>query len=273
MSGFRKTADRGVKYMELSVCGCRIHATLQGSGPQRVVLLHGWGCSSELMQPLSNALKTSMQVLSFDFPGFGQSSRPPEPWGVPEYARMLEQLLRQLDLIPCDVIAHSFGARIAIFLASSNHSLFRRMVLTGAAGIRPPQSEEARKRSEEFKKLKKIAETLRSAKVFGSLPDRLEDKIRQKYGSRDYNALDAEMRKTFVRVIGLDLSERLPEIHVPTLLIWGDQDTETPLWMGQQMEHAIADSGLVVFEGGTHFAYLEQQDRFHAIVRHFLLED
>jgi len=105
------------------------------------------------------------------------------------------------------------------------------------------------------------------------LPDKLEEKLRQKYGSRDYNALDEEMRKTFVKVISLDLTDRLPLIEQPTLLLWGDKDTETPLWMGQKMEKLIPDAGLVVLEGGTHFAYLEQVQRFNAIARHFLLED
>ena len=69
--------------------------------------------------------------------------------------------------------------------------------------------------------------------------------------------------------------ERPNEAHLQNaaqvLLIWGDRDTETPLWMGQQMEKEIADSGLVVLEGGTHFAYLEQATRFQTIVRQFLL--
>ena len=88
---------------------------------------------------------------------------------------------------------------------------------------------------------------------------------------RDYAALSPEMRKTFVKVVGYDQSALLSHIKNPTLLIWGDRDTETPLWMGQQMEKEIADSGLVVLEGGTHFAYLEQAARFQTIVRQFLL--
>ena len=80
-------------------------------------------------------------------------------------------------------------------------------------------------------------------------------------------------QETFVKVISLDLSDRYVRIKQPTLLIWGDRDTETPLWMGQRMEKDIPDAGLVVLEGGTHFAYLEQAQRFCAIARHFLLED
>ena len=43
--------------------------------------------------------------------------------------------------------------------------------------------------------------------------------------------------------------------------------------MGQKMEEMIPDAGLAVLEGGTHFAYLEQGQRFQTIVTHFLTED
>jgi len=57
-----------------------------------------------------------------------------------------------------------------------------------------------------------------------------------------------------------------------TLLIWGDQDTETPLEFGKEMEKLIPDAGLVIFEGGGHFAYLEQIGRFNRVVSYFLSE-
>ena len=259
--------------MELEAHGAIIHYELTGQGSRRVVLLHGWGCDASLMRPVANALEPDMQVLSIDFPGHGQSSRPPEPWGVPEYAAATLDALRQLDFLPCAVIAHSFGGRVATYLASEDAGLFTRMILTGAAGIKPPQTEEGKKRSEQFRRFKGLCEAAKKVKIFGGLPERMEEKLRQKYGSRDYNALDEEMRKTFVKVISLDLSDRYTRIKQPTLLIWGDRDTETPLWMGQRMEKDIPDAGLVVLEGGTHFAYLEQAQRFCAIARHFLLED
>ena len=259
--------------MELMVRGAKIHCELTGQGSRRVVLLHGWGCDISLMKPVADALNPDMRVLSVDFPGHGLSSRPPQPWGVPEYAAATLDVLRQLGFLPCAVIAHSFGGRVAAYLASEDTGLFTRIVLTGAAGIRPPQTEEGRKRSERFRQLKNLCEGAKKARIFGKLPDLMEEKLRQKYGSRDYNALDGEMRKTFVKVISLDLSDRYARIQQPTLLIWGERDKETPLWMGQRMERDIPDAGLVVLEGGTHFAYLEQAQRFCAIARHFLLEE
>ncbi len=259
--------------MEIRARGAVFHCELTGQGNSRVVLLHGWGCDVSLMKPVADFLAQDMQVLSIDFPGHGQSSRPPEPWGVPEYAQATLDVLRQLDFLPCAVIAHSFGGRIVAQLAAEDATIFTKIILTGAAGIKKPQTEESRKRSEEFKKLKALCQTAKKMKIFGALPDKMEEKLRQKYGSRDYNALDAEMRQTFVKVISLDLSDRYAKIQQPALLIWGDQDTETPLWMGRQMEKDIPDAGLVVLEGGTHFAYLEQVQRFNKIAHVFLMEE
>ena len=247
-----------------------VHYRLEGSGKNKVVLLHGWGCDMKFMEPVSAALVQTHQVLLVDFPGHGESGKPPEPWGVQEYAACLKELLSRLGFYPCSVIAHSFGCRIAAWLAAEEPALFDRIVFTGAAGIRPKLSDAAQRRSAKYKRLRKYCERIRHIPFLRMAADRLEKKLREKYGSRDYNALDDEMKKTFVKVINLDLSDLYGKIRASTLLIWGDSDTETPLWMGKEMEKRIPDAGLVIFEGGTHFAYLEQLQRFNTIVRQFL---
>ena len=259
--------------MEIRANGAVFHYEIAGCGKNRVVLLHGWGCDTTLMKPVADFLSADMTVLSLDFPGHGKSSRPPEPWGVPEYAAATLEVLRQLDFLPCAVIAHSFGGRVTAYLAAEDETLFTKIILTGAAGIRKPQTEEGRKRSEQYRRLKNICQAAKKMRIFGNLPEKMEEKLRQKYGSKDYNALDAEMRQTFVKVVNLDLSDRYACIKQPVLLLWGDQDTETPLWMGQQMEKSIPDAGLVVLQGGSHFAYLEQVQRFNQIAHVFLMED
>ena len=80
------------------------------------------------------------------------------------------------------------------------------------------------------------------------------------------------MRKTFNLVIAQDLTDELPRIKASTLLYWGEQDTETPLWMAKVMEEKIPDAGLVVEPGVGHFAYLERNEKFLRIVRSFLVE-
>lgn len=259
--------------MEIQSHGVTIHYEMNGCGEKRVVLLHGWGCEIKLMKPVADFLAKDMTVLSLDFPAHGQSSRPTEPWGVPEFAACTLDVLRHLNFLPCSVIAHSFGGRVTLELAAEDSSLFEKIILTGGAGLRDRPTEEGKKRAAEYQRLKRIAEGAKKLRIFGSLPDRMQEKLRQKYGSADYNALDEMMRKTFVKVVNHDQAALLPKIQQPTLLIWGDQDTATPLWMGRQMERDIPDAGLVILEGGTHFAYLEQIGRFNQIAHVFLMEE
>lgn len=258
--------------MNMQISGVNMHYEIAGSGEKRVVLLHGWGCSTKLMKPVADFLSKDMTVMSVDFPAHGESGRPPEPWGVPEFADCLKELLKKTDFLPCSVIAHSFGGRVTIELASQDVSMFERIILTGAAGIRPQSSGKTSKRTQEYKRLKAIAEAMKKTKVLAGVAEKWNETLIQKYGSKDYAALDPEMRKTFVKVVNYDQSEKLSAIRNSTLLVWGDGDTETPLWMGQKMEKEILDSALIVLEGGTHFAYLEQVGRFNAIARSFLVE-
>lgn len=259
--------------MERTIGGVNAFYERAGDTGPRVLLLHGWGCDSTLMAPVADQLKDCCQTLRIDFPGHGRSGRPPEPWGTEEYAAWTEALVRELDFFPCAVVAHSFGGRVAVRLAAARADRFPRMVLTGAAGLRKPPSEEAKKRGEAFQRWKKGARALGKIPGLKGVGQQMENALRRKYGSRDYNALDAEMRQTFVRVVNEDLTELYPKIRASTLLIWGDADTETPLWMGKEMEKLIPDAGLVILEGGSHFAYLEQIQRFNTIARHFLKED
>lgn len=258
--------------MEMQISGVNMHYEIAGSGEKRVVLLHGWGCSTKLMKPVEEHLAKDMTVMSVDFPAHGESGRPPEPWGVPEFAACLKELLQRTDFLPCSVIAHSFGGRVTIELASRDAALFERIILTGAAGVKAPSTGKASKRTTTYKRLKACAELLRKTRIFAGLADKWQESLVQKYGSKDYAALDPEMRKTFVKVVNYDQTEKLGAIRNSTLLVWGDRDTETPLWMGQKMEKEIPDSALIVLEGGTHFAYLEHAGRFNAIARSFLVE-
>lgn len=258
--------------MNMQLYGVNMHFERYGNGPKRVVLLHGWGCSGDMMKRVGESLAPDMTVLAVDFPAHGESTQPPEPWGVPEFAACLKDLLVKLDFLPCSVIAHSFGGRIAIELASADAEMFDRIILTGAAGIRPRQSAGDSKRSTAYRRLKAMVNAARKLRIFGGLPDKWQEALIQRYGSKDYAALSPEMRKTFVKVVNYDQSDKLHLIGNSTLLVWGDKDTETPLWMGQQMEREIPDSALIVLEGGTHFAYLEHAARFNAIAHSFLVE-
>ncbi len=259
--------------MEAYVHGCRIayrYDMSDQANASTILFLHGWGCDGSIFSTFANDIRRHANVLSVDFPGHGQSDEPPQPWGVPEYAVQILALLDELSIDQVDIIAHSFGGRISIWLASHAPERIGKMIITGGAGLRKPASETQSKKQKQYQYLKKILETASKVPFLKNAVYVLLEKLRQHYGSADYKRLNENMRKTFVKVITQDLSELLPSIHASTLLVWGSNDTETPLWMGKKMESDIPDAGLVVFEGRTHFAFLEEANRFLVIVKTFL---
>lgn len=257
--------------MRTTARGVEIHYEQFGATEKPPVLcLHGWGCSVRHFEPIAKDLASDYFVTVLDFPAHGDSGRPPEPWGVRDFALCVKELTETLRIVPCDVIAHSFGGRVALWLAANEPQTVKRLVITGGAGIKKPQTEEQKKKSEAYQKKKKALLGLARIPLVGGAAQKSLKALQQKYGSADYNALDDEMKKTFVQVISEDLRPLLPQIKASTLLIWGENDQDTPLWMGQAMEKEIPDAGLVIFENDDHYAYLRQWPRFVSVVRAFL---
>ncbi|MDR2657855.1 MAG: alpha/beta hydrolase, partial [Oscillospiraceae bacterium] len=194
-----------------------------------------------------------------------------EPWDARAFAGMVADFIRKTDIAGCHIVGHSHGGRVALRLALDQPDLIGKLVLTGAAGLRGKPTLKKRARSRLYKILRGSLNGLDRLRVLGDFPERARAALRGAFGSPDYKALDDETRRTFVLLVNTNLEPELPNVRASTLLLWGDKDTETPLWMGQLMAERIPDAGLVVLEGGTHFAYIEQPDRFCRIALQFIL--
>lgn len=256
--------------MRLEVAGVDIHYEQHGAGAD-VVLLHGWQCDRTLWRSLIEALAPHCRVTAIDFPAHGQSGRPPEAWGVPAFADCTLALLDALDIRHCDLVAHSFGARVSIWMLKEQPARFGRAVFTGAAGIKPPPTQRTRRRQKQYRALRRVCDSFSHIPFLRKASGRAREALVQRYGSSDYVVLDEAMRAVFREVVNLDLRPYLSEIQASTLLFWGEKDDLTPLWMGQMMQQEIPDAGLVVAQGAGHYAYLEQAAFFERVVKHFLL--
>ncbi len=246
---------------EIKLCNVMVNYEEVGSG-QDVILLHGWGQNIEMMEPLQKVLKEDNHVHVLDFPGFGASELPNTVWGVNDYAVMLEEYVKEKNIINPIIIAHSFGARVALIYASRND--VKNLILTGAAGIRPKRG---------FKYYYKTY-TYKLAKRFLSLPyfKQYKDQLLKTAGSSDYQNTSGVLRGIFVKVVNEDLTKYLDKIKARTLLIWGETDTATPLWMGKVMEDKIPNATLVVFKGIGHYAYYYRANEFLMAVDAFVKE-
>jgi len=219
----------------------------------------GWGGSADSFFPVFNFLKAYFEVYAIDFPGFGRSSLPREVWGVEDYSELVYSFLKELKIDRVYVIAHSFGGRVAIVLASSYPELVGKLVLVNSAGLIPKRRLNYYLKVYSFKLLKRL---------FLLLGMDLTPLYRI-WGSKDYREA-GPLRPIFVRVVNQDLRNHLPLIRCPTLLVWGDEDRETPLYFGEIMEREIPKAKLFVFKGAGHFSYLERLDEFNKMVLEFL---
>ncbi len=253
--------------MKINIDGVNINYEIMGEG-KPILLLHGWGGCINSMAPIWQFLKDRRKVYILDFPGeSGGSDIPLEPWGVPEYAEMTKKFIEQNHIEGCDVIAHSFGGRVTIYLASKYEMLFDKIILTDAAGVKPKKTLKKTLKQKFFK----IGAWCLKTFLPKDKKDEVLKKYRDKHSSADYKALKSEvMKETFKKVISLDLTPNLKDIKNSTLLIWGEKDIDTPLYMANIMKFNIPDSGIVVIKNAGHYSYLDNQVQYNRVIESFL---
>ena len=251
----------GIHFADID--GQKLRYEVSGNG-RPLVLMHGWGCSLETVRSVAAEAAKTHTVYNIDFPGFGQSPEPSEVWGVEEYTRLIEKFIRHLGLERPVLAGHSFGGRVSILLSSRNE--VDKVVLIDAAGVKPSRSLKYYAKVYRFKAYKwVIKHTLPKQKA-----ESLIRKMRNKRGSADYNSASDRMKAILSKVVNEDLTPVMDRIKAPTLLIWGANDTATPLKDAKKMEKLIPDSGLVVFENAGHYSFLDNAHGFRAVLSSFL---
>lgn len=259
--------EKGVNAVQTAINGLNINYILEGDG-ENVLLLQGWGTEITLYSAVISEIAKKYRVYAPDFPGFGKSDEPTTPWCVDDYADFICAFCKEMGITKTILVGHSFGCRVIIKLLSRDDCpvSVEKVILTGAAGIKPVQSEASKKKASAYQRGKKFLSTPVMKKLF---PNALE-KLRTKHGSADYRAASPMMRQVLVKTVNEDLSHLLPKIKQEVLLIWGRNDDATPIADGQRMEKEMQNAGLAVIENTGHFAFIEQQYLFLRIIDSFL---
>lgn len=245
----------------LKLKGLNVNYEVKGDKGKDVILLHGWGQNIEMMSFIQNFLSEHFIVYNLDFPGFGKSDEPKEPYSNEDYTELLREFVTKLNINNPILIGHSFGCRVALYYAYK-YPVYK-MVLTGAAGIKDRHSISWYLKVYSYKTLKLLL------KPFKGLSERLRSNV----GSNDYKNASSIMKGTLVKCVNFDITPYLKDIKPETLLVYGDKDEATPLWMGKKMEKLMANASLVTFEGDDHFAYFHQANRFNRVLDAFLGAD
>lgn len=259
--------------MTVTINGLNIHYIEQtppreADITQTVLLLHGWGAPAETYRLIIDHLSSYCRVVAPDLPGFGQSDEPAVPYSPDDFADFVNAFARAVNITEAVVIGHSNGGRIAIKLLTDRACAFKipKAILMDAAGLKPKRPPSYYLKVYSYKAIKGIVSLPGVRSVF---PNGLE-KARRAFGSSDYRSASPIMRQTMSLALAEDLTPLLPHISVPTLLIWGEKDTATPLSHGKRMEQLIPDAGLVVLQGAGHFAFAERWGECRRVLDAFL---
>ena len=210
-----------------------------------VVFLHGWGSCKELMERSFGAHFPNHRLLFVDLPGFGGSNNE-TALCTRDYAEILRLFLAEFALGERSIIiGHSFGGKIASLLAPRN------LVLLASAGIVLPKP---------LPVLLKIA-LAKCLRFLGLGAFRLR--------ARDAEGLSEPMYATFKNVINEDFRPIFAALSSKTLLLWGKDDTATPLHSAHEIAALVRDSKLVVFEGDHYFFLKQAHNVANSIVQYF----
>lgn len=250
--------------MFVNIDGIKINYIDKGQG-EPILLLHGWGSCIPTWTPILKGFE-GYRVIAPDLPGCGESEILKTDWGIDDYCDFVLKFMDAVGIANPILAGHSHGGRISIKLTAEGKVNPPKLILFDSAGIPAKKT---------FKKKFKIG-CFKTAKWFLTLPiiknftKEALDSLREYFGSADYKSAPEVMRKTLVRVIGVDLRDIMPNIKCPTLLIWGENDPDTPLSDAKQMEKLIPDSGLCVIKGADHFSFLRNPGQVIAILKSFL---
>ena len=233
-------------------------------------MLHGWGANIDLLLPLGERLaQENFKVYMLDMPGFGESQAPPVAWTIFDYAQFVISYLDHHQLDAVYLFGHSFGGRLGLILGADHPDRIHKMALADSAGVRPPTPLSNRLRLGSYKF---VRDALNSVGAKGTA-DQLRNWYNKTYGSTDFQQVTGVMRETFVKVVNEDLLPYAEQVAVPTLLFWGENDEDTPLWQGELLEKTIPNAGLIVHKGAGHYSYLDALQKTSHVMNFFYRQD
>lgn len=256
----------------------RIKGTAQYQNNQSddlIVFLHGWGGSATSFDPLVEALESGsakkIDTLQLNLPGFGDSDMPPtEGWNTNQYAQWFSDWIKKLQTNhphykKIVLYGHSFGCRVIVRFLLQNPDWTHPVILTGAAGIKHPLPSRA-------KIAQLITKIIRPIKSL--IPERIKKIVLRKiFKAHDWAAAPEALKKTLSIVLKEeDLRDYLPQIKNRTLILWGKNDTYTPISSGKIFAQKLPNAKLIVFETGKHGIHYTHKTEIVSEIQKFLAE-
>jgi pimeloyl-ACP methyl ester carboxylesterase len=264
-----------------TVHGSRVNYVEMGEGTP-LIFIHGLsGCWQNWLENIPHMARRH-RVIAVDLAGFGDSELPHEEISIPGYGRFVDAFLGEIGAERAALVGNSMGGFIAAETAISHPSRVEKLVLVSAAGL-------IRTGNRQMEALQRTARLLHPATaavlarreflirrpklkrriLYGIVryPERIEPELVYEVAS---GAGKPGFLDSLNAISNYDFRERLPEISVPTLIIWGRNDRIVPVSGAYEYERLIPGSRLVIFEDTGHLPMLERPAQFNQLVEEFL---
>ncbi|CAN5139579.1 alpha/beta hydrolase [soil metagenome] len=237
--------------MYIRIDNRKIHFKRVGHGPA-ILFVHGWGGTVYSLHDVAQLATAKYTTYTIDLPGFGKSDNPPPHWGVEGYADLIALFLKKLNIKTPLYVGHSFGGAIGIYIASHNPELISSLVLCDSS----------------FKRASKVSTVARIIKIlpasvrpFFYPVEPIIKKVYYRLFQRNSDLMKyPHLEQNFRKIVTQDLTADTKKIHIPTLILWGEDDTATPVLWAYELEKNIAGSRLVVYPGVRHNLPLKRPD-------------
>ncbi len=256
-----------LKYIKKNIM--ELNYKIEGKG-KKIILLHGWSKNAGLDsfdKLTKELLKHNFQVIRIDLPGFGKSPSPKSNWDIKNYAKETTRLLKKLKIKNNDYIllGHSFGGSVSAFIVANLNPKPKLLFLISSAGIR-----------DKSLKIRLIYIMSRIIKIpLNLLPTKISFFIKKLIyfyilKERDYiESQENGQKEQYLKIINQDLSSIFKKIQIKTILIYGKNDTYTPIKHAQRINKLIKDSELKVIKKAKHGIIKTHTTELVKIIKNF----
>jgi pimeloyl-ACP methyl ester carboxylesterase len=280
-----RTIDWASHLHQLEIEGTPVNYVDIGSGVREpIVFVHGLG--GQWQNWLENIPRAAQErrVIALDLPAFGLSPMPRDQITIPGYGRTVEALCDRLGLGRVDIVGNSMGGYIGAEVTIQFPQRVDQLLLVSAAGITSADLAHA-----PIMTLGRVAAAIATHTTAQDRQLAARPKARHlalQFVARHPSRLKADLAyEAFFKGTGkpgftdalrasldFDFRDRLPEIRVPTLIVWGENDSIIPVKDANEFERLIPDSRKVVMKDTGHIAMAERPATFNDLMMDFLAE-
>ncbi len=219
------------------------------------IILPGWLQNKRTYECLFNTIKNYSNIYVLEFPGFNISEEPKEIVNLDYYVRLLNFFIETLNINNVILFGHSFGGRVAIkYQAIYKKATY--LILTAPAGIKEFNIQ-TKLKIFKYKVLKKYYRLFNKKKL---------NILYKTSGSKDYQGLSYNMKKTFTNIINENLTKYCKKITSPVLIIFGVNDQTVKLKTGIKMNKKIKTSTLIKINNAAHFPHLDNYYQYTLVL-------